>query len=337
MRFFLGVDVGGTKTHLLIADEQGCVIGFGQSGPGNPQGIGYDGMYASLQQGLQQALQSSGLALADLAGAGFGIAGYDWPSARPAMLEVLHKLGIFCPLEIVNDAVPGLVAGARDGWGVSVVAGTGCNCRGWDREHKREGRVTGYGFYLGEYAGASELVARAMQLVGYEWTQRGQRTALTPVFIRYAGARDLADLMEGYTENHYAVDAAVAPLVFQVAAEGDAVARDLICWAGCELGEMANAVIRQLDFQTLEFDVVLAGGMFAGGPLLIDPLRATVLNEAPGARLVRLEVPPVTGAVMIGMEQGGLMPDQVIRDRLARTLNALREARGNIREEDGMA
>ena len=336
MRFFLGVDVGGTKTHLLIADEQGCVIGFGQSGPGNPQGVGYDGMYASLQQGLQQALQSSGLALADLAGAGFGIAGYDWPSARPAMLEVLHKLGIFCPLEIVNDAVPGLVAGARDGWGVSVVAGTGCNCRGWDREHKREGRVTGYGFYLGEYAGASELVARAMQLVGYEWTQRGQRTALTPVFIRYAGARDLADLMEGYTENHYAVDAAVAPLVFQVAAEGDAVARDLICWAGCELGEMANAVIRQLDFQTLEFDVVLAGGMFAGGPLLIDPLRATVLNEAPGARLVRLEAPPVIGAVMIGMEQGGLKPDQVIRDRLARTLNALREARGNIREEDGV-
>lgn len=334
MPFFLGVDVGGTKTHLLIADEQGRVVGFGLSGPGNPQGVGYEGMYASLHQGLQQALRSSGLSLADLAGAGFGIAGYDWSSVRPAMLDVLHKLGISCPLEIVNDAIPGLVAGAREGWGVAVVAGTGCNCRGWDRQHQREGRVTGYGFYLGEYAGASELVARAMQLVGYEWTQRGRRTALTPVFIKYAGARDLADLMEGYTELRYSVDAAAAPLVFQVAAEGDAVTRDLIRWAGVELGEMVNAVIRQLDFQALEFDVVLVGGMFAGGALLIDPLRDTVLSLAPGARFVRLEVPPVIGAVMIGMEQGGVKPDQAIRDCLARTLLAWRGDVGSLDEEE---
>ena len=99
---------------------------------------------------------------------------------------------------------------------------------------------------------------------------------------------------------------------------------------------MANAVIRQLDFQSLEFDVVLAGGMFEGGEMLIEPLRTTVLSVAPGARFVRLDVPPVIGAVMIGMEQGGLKADQVIRDRLAKTLNALREARGNIREEDGI-
>jgi N-acetylglucosamine kinase-like BadF-type ATPase len=292
-------------------------------------------MYANLHHGLQQVLQSSGLGLADLAGAGFGIAGYDWPSVRPPMLEVLHKLGIACPLEIVNDSIPGLVAGARDGWGVAVVAGTGCNCRGWDREHKREGRVTGYGFYLGEYAGASELVARAMQLVGYEWTLRGPHTALAPAFIKFAGARDLVDLMEGYTEFRYSVDAAAAPLVFQVAADGDSVARDLIRWAGYELGEMVNAVVRQLDFQTLEFDVVLVGGMFEGGHMLIDPLRATVLNLAPGARFVRLEVPPVIGAVMIGMEQSGLKPDRVIRARLAKTLSAWHKDQNQTIEESG--
>ena len=70
-------------------------------------------MYASLHHGLKQVLHSSGLALADLSGAGFGIAGYDWPSVRPPMLEVLHKLGVTCPLEIVNDTIPGLVAGPR--------------------------------------------------------------------------------------------------------------------------------------------------------------------------------------------------------------------------------
>jgi N-acetylglucosamine kinase-like BadF-type ATPase len=335
MRYFLGVDVGGTKTHLLIADEQGRAVGFGQSGPGNPQGVGYEGMLASLQHGLQLVLQSSGLALTDLAGAGFGIAGYDWPSVRPPMLEVLHKLGVTCPLDIVNDAIPGLVAGARDGWGVVVISGTGCNCRGWDRQHKREGRVTGYGFYLGEYAGASELVARAMQLVAYAWTRRGPQTSLTQAFIQHTGAHDLTDLLEGYTENHYPVGAEAAPLLFQIAAEGDMVAGELIHWAGCELGEMAVAVIRQLDFQALEFDVVLSGSMFEGGQLLIEPLCTTVLKEAPGARFVRLEVPPVIGSVMIGMEQGGLKSDYVIRDHLAKTLSALRQVAGNIINKEG--
>lgn len=34
-RFFLGIDIGGTKSHALIADEQGRAVGFGVGGPGN--------------------------------------------------------------------------------------------------------------------------------------------------------------------------------------------------------------------------------------------------------------------------------------------------------------
>jgi N-acetylglucosamine kinase-like BadF-type ATPase len=35
MRYFLGVDAGGTKTHALITDETGQAVGFGAGGPGN--------------------------------------------------------------------------------------------------------------------------------------------------------------------------------------------------------------------------------------------------------------------------------------------------------------
>ena len=31
MRFFLGVDVGSSKTHAVIADETGTCIGFGKA------------------------------------------------------------------------------------------------------------------------------------------------------------------------------------------------------------------------------------------------------------------------------------------------------------------
>jgi N-acetylglucosamine kinase-like BadF-type ATPase len=322
MRYFLGADLGGSKTHTVIADDSGRVLGFAHSGPGNHQSVGFDGMWRAVSQGLDQALAAAGLPVEAIGGAAFSIAGYDWPSEKPKMAAVIDRLHLACPYHMVNDTIGGLVAGAEDGWGVALVSGTGCNCRGLDRDHRREGRVTGYGYHLGEFAGATELVWKAMQMVANEWTRRGPATALSAAFIEYTGAKDLEDLIEGYTEMRYQVEAQAGPLVFAVARQGDPVARDLIRWAGVELGEMAKAVIRQLVFEMLEFDVVLSGSMFDGGPILIDPLWETISSFARGARLVRLTERPVIGAVMLGMEMGGLRPAPTIRQNLADSLRA---------------
>ena len=96
----------------------------------------------------------------------------------------MTSIGLCAPTEAVNDTLIGLVAGATDGWGIAVVSGTGCNCWGWDRD-RRQGQVTGGGWQMGEYAGSSELAARAVQLVAYEWTRRGPATQLTPALMRY--------------------------------------------------------------------------------------------------------------------------------------------------------
>lgn len=324
MRYYLGADLGATKTHTLIADETGRAVGFGESGPGNHETVGYDGMFQSMHNGLEEALRAAGLKKEDIAGAGFGVAGYDWPSEEEATASVIDRLGLSAPYKFVNDAVPGLIAGSDEGWGVVVVSGTGSNCRGWDREHKREGRVTGHGVLMGEGAGGSELMHRCMQIVGYSWTKRLPRTALADAMVTYAGAKDLEDLMRGYTTYEYQIGAKAARIVFRVAEEGDQVARDLICWAGTELGEMANAVIRQLGFEHLAFDVVMTGSMFEGGSMLIEPMRETIHKLAPNARLVRLRVPPVIGAVMLGMEAGAMSITPEVRNNMTESIAALR-------------
>jgi N-acetylglucosamine kinase-like BadF-type ATPase len=324
MRYYLGADLGATKTHTLIVDETGRALGFGESGPANHESVGYDGMFQSMNDGLEQALRTAGLKKEEITGAGFGVAGYDWPSEKQATASVIDRLGLNAQYKFVNDSVPGLIAGSEEGWGVVVVSGTGSNCRGWDREHKREGRVTGHGVMMGEGAGGSELMHRCMQIVGYSWTKRLPKTALADAMIAYVGARDLEDLMRGYTTYEYHIGAEAARIVFRVAEEGDQAACDLICWAGTELGEMANAVIRQLDFETLEFDVVMTGSMFDGGRLLIEPMRETIQKLAPGARLVRLRVLPVVGAVMLGMEANDFEITPEIRKNIHETLSNLR-------------
>ncbi|MBN1668698.1 MAG: hypothetical protein JW862_16510, partial [Anaerolineales bacterium] len=105
--YYLGVDVGATKSHALIADQTGQVVGFGQAGPGNHEVVGWDGYRLVLQEITRQALQTAGIQARQIAGAGFGLAGYDWPSQRQPHQQAIATLGLDCPFELVNDAVIG--------------------------------------------------------------------------------------------------------------------------------------------------------------------------------------------------------------------------------------
>ena len=306
MKYFLGVDVGGTKTHALIADETGQALGFATGGPGNWEGVGYDGLTSVLLDVIGRAMQQAKIELTQIAGAGMGIGGYDWPSERQDHLEAIRPIGLNCPLEIVNDASLGILAGTTEGWGVSVVAGTGCNARGWSRDHKRQGRAVGGGSrWSGEYAGGFDIVARAMQAVAFEWLKRGPATALTPVFLEYTGASDLGDLVEGVYLHRFPFESDLVLKVFEIARQGDPQAQAVMRWAGRELGGMAAGVINQLEIQKERFEVVLIGSLHGASPILDETLRKTVLEIARQARFVRLIVPPVVGGVLLGMEAFG--------------------------------
>jgi N-acetylglucosamine kinase-like BadF-type ATPase len=306
-RYFLGIDVGGTKSHALVADQDGEVVGFSQAGPGNWESVGYDGLTNVLKEISSHALSMAGIEVHDLAGVGMGLAGYDWPEQKQAHLSAIAPLGLACPVQIVNDSVLGIIAGADAGWGISIVSGTGCNCRGWSRDHRREGRVVGgANHWSGEAAGGYDILARAMREVTYEWDQRGPATALSTVFLEYTGAKDLDELIGGLYVGRYNYDASMLMRIFEVAHQGDPQAIEVMRWAGQELGGMAVGVVNQLGLQADEFDVVLIGSIYDGHPAITESLAATLNAVAPGARLVRLNVPPVVGGVLLGMEAAGV-------------------------------
>lgn len=320
--YFLGIDVGGTKCHALVADGTGRAVGFGHGGAGNPEVVGWDGLRAALHEVAELALSAAQLSKHDLCGAGFGVAGYDWPADLAPTRLAIESLALPEPFAVVNDATLGLLAGAREGWGVVISAGTSNNCRGQSAEGL-EGRVTGNGPAFGENGGATEMVARAVQQVVKAWSRRGPGTVLAEGLVRAAGASGVADLLEGLARGRYRLSADDVALVFAAEAAGDPVARDLVRWAGRELGSLAIGVIRQLNLEALSFDVVLAGSLFGGSQRLTDALKRTIVEVAPHARLVRLEAPPVVGAVLLGMGAAGLVPGDGVRTTLIESAAAL--------------
>lgn len=317
MRHFIGFDVGSTKTHALIVDESGQCVGSGKAGGGNYQAVGYDGLKAALRESLAAALQKSGISMAQLAGAGFGIAGYDFPSDREAHLQAIASLGLSCPVEVVNDGVNGLLAGATRGVGVNVTAGSSNNCRGRNKNGK-EGRIVGNGTQFGEFGGAMEIVQRGLQMVNYAWIKRRPATALTRLYLEAVGAEDELDLMEGLSNEKYQFPTSLAARVSEAARNGDAAAQEVIRWAGEELGWLAVSVARQIEMENQEVEIIQSGSVFGAGKAITEPMERIVLQHCPRAKLFRLDGPPVVGAVILGMEQANF-DGYAIRDTMART------------------
>ncbi len=310
----LGIDTGSSKTHAIISTLSGQVLGFGESGSGNYEIIGLDGLRQALLAAVDAALDQAGVTKSAIAAMGLGICGYDWPSEKKAMIKAIESLGIPAPYQFVNDVVIGLIAGSKNGWGVAVDAGTGNNVRGLSPDG-RMGRITGNSARFGEFGGASEMVWRGILAVTYAWSLRGPKTALTEAFIDWAGVPDENALIEGLATQQIHLPPSLAKRIFKVASQGDAVAQEIILWSARELGLNVNAVIRQIALQNETFDVVLIGSMFKAGEAYIQPLRETIHAFAPKAVLTHLKAPPVVGAVLLAAQTLG-RPTQPIREHL---------------------
>lgn len=320
--YYLGVDIGSTKSHALISDEAGKVIGFAKAGHGNHEQLGFEG-YANVIQGLiVDVLQKSTLEPGNLNGSGFGISGYDWPTQFTPLMTAIKTFKLGGPTVMVNDTLIGLAAGAPKGWGIGLVAGTGSNCWGMD-ENGMLGRMTGLSHLMDEGGGASHIVLWAVQAIGRAWTKRGPRTMLTEVFMNRYDLQDELALLERLSKQEGGVDPSLAPLVIETAMQGDEEALAVITHAVVSLSSMCEGVARQLDLLDKQVDVVLIGSVFNAGDILIDPLREAIEKEMPGANLIKLDTPPVVGGVLLAMKAADV---EVSGEALLNLKDAARQA-----------
>jgi N-acetylglucosamine kinase-like BadF-type ATPase len=323
MNYYLGIDAGGTKTLVMIADATGRICGIGRSGSGNWENVGLEGAYAAYEAGVAEALRAAGLRREQLTAAGYALAGFDWPSDEVRLNPVLDRLGVPGPRLLVNDTIAALRAGSRDGCGVAVIAGTGSTVAGRNRSGDTF-RTFGLGRMWGDFQGASGLVLEALRALGMRHYGRIASTSLEARFLSAFGAASVPELAERISRNEAPWPRGeLAPLVFEAAAEGDAVAVAIVHEAGAEMGDNAVAVARQLALAAEEFDLVMAGGVFnSRSALLIDALVAPVRAYAPQVRPVVLDAPPAIGSVLLAMDAAGAIVTDGVRARLAGDVQA---------------
>jgi len=295
----LGIDAGGTKTVCLLADGNGTIIAQSRGGGANLQAVGELEVEKVLHQVMDAVLSDTDVHPAAIC---LGIAGVDRPDDSQVVRGIMRRIGFKTPTVVVNDALVALAAGAGDSPGVVVIAGTGSIAYGRNAGG-RAARAGGWGYLLGDEGGGFWIGRAALSAVVRQFDGRGPATRLTDLVLAQMQLSDPTELVHQvyYRDVQRHSIAAIASLVQQAAAEGDAVASEILSRAGTELASAASSVITRLGMRGEAFPIVLSGGIFRGVPWLVDTVTTRLVETAPRSEARLLDVEPAVGAVRLAI------------------------------------
>jgi glucosamine kinase len=297
-RYVMGVDGGATKTLAAVLDLREAVLHVGEGGPSNEDAVGAEAAVHELLSAADEAIARAGIDAGQLGAAVLAIAGTD----TDRVVRNVHAARTDAWL-VVNDVVAAWATATGGGPGVAAIAGTGSNVFGVGGQgaQTRAWRAGGWGHRLGDEGSGYWLGAESIKAALRDREASGPPTALSDAVPACLGEPSIeAVVARVYAEPRLTKGeiAKIAIETSRLAAQGDAVARELYERGAAELGEQIAAVIRQTGLQG-DFPVGLIGSAFKAGAVFVEPLTRAIHACAPQARVGAVEMAPVGGSLLL--------------------------------------
>jgi N-acetylglucosamine kinase-like BadF-type ATPase len=306
---FLGVDGGGTKTAFALVDTGGRLLARHEEGSLYHPEVGLDGAATALERGCRTLLAAVGARADDVAFAFFGLPAYGEDRAAQPLLDALPRAVLghgryLCGNDMVCSWAGSLAC--RDG--ISVIAGTGSMAYG--EYAGRQARAGGWGELFSD-EGSAHWIARAGLALFSRMSDgrapRGPLHGLLRERLALEADLDLCGVVYGELKGERSRVAALARLVTEAAALGDAQAAAIVDAAAAELAAMVDAVRAALAVAPdAEVAVSYTGGLFA---------RALAVRAHP-YRVAPPLLAPALGAALYAARSAGTPLDDAALDRL---------------------
>ena len=310
MTCVLGIDQGSTHTRAAVAALDGTLLSVAVT-PGACHAVhGMERAMQTIRAAADQALAAADVRPADLAVLYGGLTGADWDYEYPLLEKNLLALGLCDHVAVKNDSIIALRGGTHQPYGAVLICGTGGNCG----VRAPDGREYVYGYFHDQdLQGGGALTTRVLWAVFRSATGREAETQLVGWLLKLAGLPTIEALCQAYFDNRLTCFAAVPPLLFETAWEGDAVSRKVIAEFAEGCAGLLIAALKRFEMGRLEFDIVFSGSVFKGrGHLLAAAIEERVRLHAPWAHYVNARYEPVVGAVLLGLEHLGITIDERI-------------------------
>lgn len=235
--YFCGWDGGASSTKACVLSPRGEETEAFEMGPLNPNGAAKETVRQSVADGVARMRQLPE-GLEGCGGLVIGIAGVSNESAAQLVRDAVRACGYLGPLRLMGDQEIAL-AGAIDGPGAILIAGTGSVCFGRDGEG-RPFRTGGFG-YLIDDGGSGYAVGRDILSAAVRASDgRGEKTALTELVFSKLGISGIPGLVTWlYSPGTGKREvASLAPLLLQAIRMNDHTACQIALRAGDDLAEL---------------------------------------------------------------------------------------------------
>ncbi|MBB5315472.1 N-acetylglucosamine kinase [Tunturibacter empetritectus] len=299
MAFYLALDLGGTKTEYVLADE---TRELARVRGGTIKRMRTDANTAAqnLDKALAELTALTGVSMRSVTRSCVGAAGItvalvtDW--IREAFAERVGG-----SLVLVGDVEIALDAAFFGGPGVLVMAGTGSNVAG----RFLSGDLTtagGWGPALADQGSGNRIGHQALRDTFFAIDEE-RTTTLLPAILDLWQLPDLDSLI-GYANQIPAPDfTRLAPLVVRCAVEGDAVAQNVLQREAEELAHLAHLVIERLRRDASESrsgwvpDLAFTGSILEHVAPIRDGIVQALLRRYPSLKVLPGTVDPILGAL----------------------------------------
>ena len=309
MKHILAVDGGNSKTHAVVVNEAGDLLGQGCSPGTNYTGTGPGLFLEHIRSAADQAMKQADLQAGAIDYVQYGLAGADRPEDRIILNQLVSNLP-FKQWGLECDTIQGLRSGSPQHIGVVLICGSGTNVAGRDRSGKTV-QIGGFGYRFGDAAGGAFMAQETFRAAIRSWEARDDKTILEEMVPNKIGFSTMDDLYHfALDKQNFSVPSALTQVLHEAAERGDQTAITLLRNVGEELGKAGKAIINQLPTLREEtIPIVLNGSVLQKGrsPYLINRLKETLeSNGIHDYELINSAILPVYGSVFLAFDALGI-------------------------------
>jgi len=322
MRYFLGIDGGGTKTEALACTEDGVILAREISGPSNPLFVEKTEAFGTIAGTMHSALKGyegkSGIHIH---------AAVCVPGIKKFKTELEKILLIFCEKVFIDsDEMNAFLGAVAKPYGIVVVSGTGSFALGINKNGDSI-ELGGWGPILGDEGSGYYIGLSSLKAVINEFEYGGPKTALTPKIIKFLQIKSIKELKRKVYSNEFDRSSMgnLSKLVREAGEEGDAVSVGIIDMAAYELADLANRVVANLKMVDGTYDAVLTGGVRKFGEMILKPFTENINRSNKNIIVKEPKFEPVVGSLLIAMKESGI---DIANEGI---LKNLRDSYNNIR------
>ncbi|HEY2026041.1 MAG TPA: BadF/BadG/BcrA/BcrD ATPase family protein [Gemmatimonadaceae bacterium] len=293
----IGVDGGGSKTKVIVADEHGQQLGE-VIGPASAVRPGQAERSADvIAASVRDALASVEMTHVVPKVLCVGVAGVAREPERQALWQALMGRELAEETVVHPDYSVALDDAFGEGAGLLLISGTGSVAFGRSPAGVIA-RCGGWGPVCGDEGSGAWIGRRALSVVTASTDGREPETALVGAVLTAAQVNEPQELIAWAAQATPAQLATLAPVVSSVADAGDLRANAIVSLAVEELVLHVRALARQLfGDERAATPVALSGGMLSKGTTLRKRLEHRLRSAVPGAQLHTGEVNAARGAV----------------------------------------